>query len=172
MSMGVKDFNDHFCIAIFPQGQWKEATGIKLVSNVKESFLRAGGHLDCKVCCTCSICRSFEEMFDPRAPGKHDVVCDICNDLYALLRSRLGRSEGIILFSHYTPVTHDVVDALFKEKNVKKVFVLQFRKKRTESYDRDKLVNLRSEIVSEEDASTFENKDNIIFEIRRKKYLK
>lgn len=170
--MGVKNFNEHFCIAVFPQGQWKKADGTKLVSNVKESFLWAGGHLDCKVCCTCSICRSFEEMFDPGAPGDHDVICDICNDLYALLRSRLGKSEGIILFSHYRPVTRDVVDALFKEKNVKKVFVLHFRKKKAESYDRDKLVDLRSEIISEEDASTFENEDNIIFEIRRKKYLK
>jgi hypothetical protein len=170
--MTRKDFDEHFCLVIFPQGQWKKALEEKLVSSVKASFLKAGGHSDCKVCCTCPVCRSFEEMFDPMAPGKYDQICGICKPLHEYLKTKLGKTQGIILFSHDRPIAQETVDALFKDKNVKKIYVLSLQKKKTEDITSAKLTALPSKVIDETEYLKYCKEENIVLEIRRIEYTK
>jgi hypothetical protein len=168
--MARKDFDEHYCLAIYPQGRWKKAYEEKLVSSVKASFLKAGGHSDCETCCTCPVCRSFEEMFDPTAPGGYDQVCGLCRPLDDLFRTKLGKTEGIILLSHFRPVAPETMAALFKDKNVKKVYILNLRKKKTEELTAAKLAAMPSKVISEKDYPQCWEEPNTILEVRRKEY--
>lgn len=167
-----RDFQDHHCIVIYPQDQWKDDFKRKLGGDVKSGFLQLGGHADCETCRTCPICQAIEELFDPRAPGEYDTVCTLCGRVYDVLSRRLGQTDGLILFSHYRRIECDLVDALFREPRVKKVFVLNLATPFPERWDAGALERLDTRAIGNSDYGDHENDENVILEVRRDEYMK
>lgn len=122
--MAKSAFDNHYAIAIYPQDTWKPQFKEKLSSSVAQQFFAHSGHENCEICCSCPVCRSLEELFDPKHPGPYDHVCSVCEKLYAYLEKKLGQSKGIILFSHYSPIKIEIIPEILDNKYVKKLYVL------------------------------------------------
>jgi hypothetical protein len=170
--MTVKDFDRHVCLVLFAQGQWKDKHHDKILSKVKRRFFELSGHADCEICNTCPICNAIEQLFDPMEPGEYDTVCGLCHRIYAVLRERLGKHDGAILFSHYITIDPDLIDKIFEEPRIKKVFVLELYEKLPERMDDERLRGLESKVIAKKDYRAHEGTKNVILEIRRDEYMK
>jgi hypothetical protein len=66
----ANQFDQHYALLVIAQDQWKDAYKAKLEDGLKAALFHSTGHDACDVCCTCPICASFEQMFDPDDPGE------------------------------------------------------------------------------------------------------
>jgi hypothetical protein len=170
--MSPSDYPEHHCLVIVAQDQWKEQFKNDLGSSVKNRFFFLGGHGDCEVCCTCPLCRSLEELFDPERPGAYDCPCSLCGHLLTMLKRRLGRANGLILFSHYRPIEKAIIDALFEERRVKKVFVLALVTPQGKTLDQAGVDALETKIIAKSDFPVQGLTENVILEIHRDEYMR
>jgi len=169
--MARKDFDHHVCLMIFAQDQWKPKHHDKILSEVKRRFYGLSGHSDCKICKTCPICNALNELFDPMVPGEYDTVCGLCLRIYGLLKQMLGDHDGAILFSHYISVTQELIDKIFEDPKVKKVFVLDLYERLPERMDDKRLHGLETKVIPKSEFRSFEGTQNVILELRRDEYI-
>jgi hypothetical protein len=170
--MYTDDYPEHHCLLIVAQDQWKEQFRDDFSSSVRTRFFLHGEHGDCEVCCTCPLCRSLEELFDPERPGAYDRPCSLCEHLLTMLKRRLGSANGLILFSHYRPIEKAMIDALFEERRVKKVFVLALITRLGETLDQARVDALETRIIAKSDFPVDGATENVILEVRRDEYIR
>ena len=108
--------------------------------------------------------------FDPLNPGEYDLPDEHCMPLYNEFNNRLGQGSGKILFSHYSPIPDELIQHLFENRNVKKLYILQM-----EHYPTTEATNivtaLRERIISlSEYLSLREKEMDVIYEVRRDEY--
>lgn len=174
------DYNDlytHFCLLIHSQDTWKEKKKNQLFSDVKKEFLYFTGHSDCNICNTCPVCLSLNDLFDPEHPGPYYETCKACDVVYRDFKSKLGKSDGLILFSH-TVIPDEAVKAmvekLLEEEAVKKVYILEITRpsrRERKKYRNSKLSDMKVTKTAFLQAC---NEDKIIpltvYEIRKDSY--
>ena len=166
---------EHHCVTIFAQDRWKDKFKEALSEGVKDGFWKASGNADCHICCTCSVCRGLSEMFDPLNASEYNNVCNICLLIHDHFKKKLGGSDGLILMSHFPSIPDDLVEILFQDKHIKKVFILNHKfKGHPEDATKDQLEGeLEQHRLSRSDYLSLENReDGIIYEIIRDEYMK
>jgi hypothetical protein len=166
-----RDFTEHFSLVVFAQDKWNEKDRKRIGTNVKARFLELAGHSDCKTCGSCPICRSFEELFDPAAPGPYDQPCGLCKGLHTKMKSLLGKNDGFVLFSHTRPIGKDLVTLILKDKHVKKVFVLSWITSKVHKPSVKDIEGLSIDKIVQTDFLKGTPKDNIIYEVHKDEYV-
>ena len=119
--------NEHLCILIYPQGQWKEKDYERFGDKTLENFLGASEHANCKVCMTCPICRANWELFDPENPGEYVQLCEYCEVLLPLFK-KYQKNDALILFSHSKlkcDSLRQFTEHTLENKKIKKFYVLE-----------------------------------------------
>ncbi len=115
---------EHHVLAIFPQDKWKDRFKQALSEGVIQGFWNASGSADCHTCCTCEVCRGLVELFDPNSPSEYNNACKLCFIFEIMFKKKLGRKRGIVLVAHWTKMPDAVIEQLYKDEHIKKVYVL------------------------------------------------
>ena len=119
--------NQHFCILIIAQNQWKEKDFKQFGEGTLSDFLGNLEHSDCDICMTCPICRSFWELFDPENPGEYNLLCEYCEAFLEFFeKERIG--DNVLLFTH-TKIKSDALkkfaEYILENNKIKKIYILE-----------------------------------------------
>ncbi len=162
------DIIGHFCFLIFAQGKWQEKYTARLITEIKQDFLR---YADWDPMYDIPV-----KLFDPLVKDEDYDVCDLCLELLPRFEIKLGSNEGLIRFSHKLLRLQDIEPFFLKiltDLQVKKVYFLLLN---SNSYIIDKNITKIMKSITEQqlNGATFFDlvtneklKFSILYEIRK-----
>ncbi len=113
------DIIGHFCFLIFAQGKWQEKYKAKLITDIRNDFLKHAywdPMYDIPV-----------KLFDPLVKDEDYDACNLCLELIPRFKIKLGSNDGLIRFSHKLIRLEDIEQFFIKiltDSRVKKVYFL------------------------------------------------
>ena len=119
--------NEHTCILIIAQNQWKEKDFERFGDGSLSDMLGELEHDDCDICLTCPICRSFWELFDPENLGEYNQLCEYCEVFLPLFKEE-QKGDSVLLFSHKNLLPDSLkkfTEFTLENERIKKIFILQ-----------------------------------------------
>jgi hypothetical protein len=166
---------EHHVLAIYPQDKWKNDFKSVLSEGVREAFFKVSGAASCDICCTCEVCRGLAELFDPNNASEYNNVCKLCFIFEKYFKDKFGTNEGIVLMAHWNNMPDGLIELLYKEKHIKKVYVLNHNWKGNERVaDAEKILgDIRDEKISYSGFMSLTQKEpGVVYEIIRDEYMK
>lgn len=164
----------HSAIMIFAQDKWKEKFKDDFGSQLLLRFWVESSHSGCKTCCTCEVCRGLVELFDPENASKYNNVCEICWHIDRYFKGILGKNDGFVRMAHYERVPNKLVESLFFDEHVKKVYVMDHEyHKQPKFLDYEEFEQgLERKRISKSDYLALAGLEtNVVYEIIRDEYM-